>query len=193
VRFNPVPISDAAGKRIESAKPGQHYWRDALGGRASSHGEFPAIFVREEFVSDGFNVLLSEPRLPDEVRKTGQLTGGYALLSFPGHRKWQHQRFCSFYRMLEIFGPDRIERLLKEVAKTKKRHGWKSGGGDPDMFVYKPDDSRNRFFVEVKDVGDTQRAVQECTFPLIEKYLECEVRIYNTRPLGWTPTQHAVR
>jgi hypothetical protein len=49
-------------------------------------------------------------------------------------------------------------------------------GGDPDLFVYKGDGRRVRFFVEVKH-NDKLNTNQEVVFPLIEKLLGCPVKL----------------
>ena len=55
------------------------------------------------------------------------------------------------------------------------------GGGDPDLFVYKGDGKRTRFFVEVKHKDELQ-INQIVVFPLIEKILRCPVKLVRIYP-----------
>jgi hypothetical protein len=119
-------------------------------------GEFPLVVVREHYRRLGYTVLASEPKLPD-----GQ---GFILLSFPGYRKRRH---TAYMQMAKLLGTD-IEALdaLNLIAdKAKIAATGNRGGGDPDLFVHKPDGTE-RFFVEVKH-KDKLNKKQLVTFPII--------------------------
>ena len=121
-------------------------------------GEFPLVVVRDHYRRLGYTVLASEPRLPD-----GQ---GFILLSFPGYRKRWHPTYTQMANLLgvELATLDALNHLTDKakIAATGNR-----GGGDPDLFIYKPDGSE-RFFVEVK-WKDQLTNKQLVTFPMIRK------------------------
>jgi hypothetical protein len=121
-------------------------------------GEFPLVVVREHYRKLSYTVLASEPRLPD-----GQ---GFVLLSYPGYRKRRHPAYTQMAKLLgtELVALDALNRIADKakIAVTGNR-----GGGDPDLFVYKPDNSE-RFFVEVK-WRDQLTSKQRVTFPIIRK------------------------
>jgi hypothetical protein len=121
-------------------------------------GEFPLVVVREHYRRLGYTVLASEPRLPD-----GQ---GFILLSYPGYRKRRHSAYTQMEKLLgtDLATLDALNRVADEakIAATGNR-----GGGDPDLFVYKPDGG-DRFFVEVK-WKDQLTCKQLVTFPIIRK------------------------
>jgi hypothetical protein len=121
-------------------------------------GEFPLVVVREHYRRLGYSVLASEPRLPD-----GQ---GFILLSFPGYRKRRHPAYTQMASLLgtNIEALDSFNLIADKakIAATGKREG-----GDPDLFVYKPDGTE-RFFVEVKHKDDLNDK-QLVTFPIIRK------------------------
>ena len=167
VRWNPKAINEARRVELASVSPDK-YWK-TLGGRGS-HGEFPVVVTREYFRKKGFTVLASEPRL---ISPMDAMPEGYVLCSYPGYRKRGAE--C-YQRMVDIFGADVLTELNAEMDIARKKHGRTTHGGDPDLFVYKGDGKRVRFFVEVKD-KDQLITNQKICFPLIEKYLKCEVRV----------------
>jgi hypothetical protein len=178
VRWNPAPISDARELKQKSVRPGEGYFRKALGGRAS-HGEFPVVFVREYFRWLGYTVWASEPRL---VHPSTRVPEGYVLLSYPGARNQQHRHHHAYDRMARIFGFELLKTLNEQADKAKISLKGNRGGGDPDLFVFKGDGKKERFFVEVKE-NDPLLPVQKLCFPLIEKNLQCAVRICRICPI----------
>ena len=114
------------------------------------------MVVREHYRRLGYTVLASEPRLPN-----GQ---GFILLSYPGYRKRRHPAYTQMANLLgaELAALDDLNRKADnaKIAATGNR-----GGGDPDLFVYKPDGSE-RFFVEVKWKNQLT-SKQLVTFPII--------------------------
>jgi len=68
-----------------------------------------------------------------------------------------------------------------EKAKLRKKHSGNRGGGDPDLFAYKGDGRRVRFFVEAKH-NDQLITNQKVVFPLIEKLLGCPVKVVRIYP-----------
>ena len=127
-------------------------------------GEFPLVVVREYYRKLGYTVLASEPRLPD-----GQ---GFVLLSFSGHRKTRHRTYS---QMAKLLGTDlaTLDALNRIADKAKIEATGNDRGGDPDLFVYKPDGSE-RFFVEAKYKDNLSRK-QLATFPIIEQKWEVKV------------------
>ncbi len=128
-------------------------------------GEFPLVVVREHYRRMGYTVLASEPRLPN-----GE---GFILLSYPGKR----ESGCPAYtKMAHMLGTELVTLdALNQIAdKAKIKVTGNRGGGDPDLFAYKPDGSE-RFFVEVK-WKDQLTSKQLATFPIIRKQ-GWEVRI----------------
>jgi hypothetical protein len=174
IRWNPLPINAASKLKISSARPGPDYWKHFLGGRAS-HGEFPVVFVREYFRWLGYTVLASEPRLARPNTNPPE-PEGYVLLSYPGARDPKHCHHHNYQRMADIFGEAKIEKLNETADKKIIQLKRNRGGGDPDLFVFKGDGKKECFFVEVKE-ADNLLDVQKLCFSLIEKHLECEVKI----------------
>lgn len=121
-------------------------------------GEFPLVVAREHYRRLGYTVLASEPRLPN-----GQ---GFILFSYPGHRKSCH---LAYTKMAKLLGTNlaALDDLNRIADKAKIDATGNRGGGDPDLFVYKPDGSE-RFFVEVK-YKDQLNSKQQVTFPIIRK------------------------
>jgi hypothetical protein len=75
-----------------------------------------------------------------------------------------------------------LDDLNKIADKGKIAATGNRGGGDPDLFVYKPG-TKERFFVEVK-YKDQENAKQRVTFPIISKY-KWEVRIARIVAAEW--------
>ncbi|HXH49677.1 MAG TPA: hypothetical protein VNM47_10045 [Terriglobia bacterium] len=157
VPFDPVQI-ELYRKRDPACIYHSVWWPQELRRGRERTGEFPLVVVREHFRRLGYTVLASEPRLPD-----GQ---GFILLSFPRYRERRHPAYT---QMASLLGTD-IEALdafnlisdKAKIAATGNR-----GGGDPDLFVYRPDGTE-RFFVEVKH-KDKLNKKQLVTFPIIRK------------------------
>jgi hypothetical protein len=129
------------------------------------------VVVREHYRKLGYTVLASEPRLAE-----GQ---GFILLSYPGYRKRRHRAYTQMAALLDtaLVALDALNEIADKakIAATDNR-----GGGDPDLFVFKPDGGE-RFFVEVK-WKDQLTSKQKATFPIIRKHgLEVKVaRIVET-------------
>ena len=138
-------------------------WPVELRSGRQRDGRFPEIAVRASFRAIGFSVLISEPRMPD-----GE---GFILAHYAGMREAGHE---AYKRMFDFFEPERLEEFNRLADKAKSDATGSRGGGDPDLFVFRS--PTERFFVEVKD-EDQLHANQLVTFPLIEKILDCEVRI----------------
>ena len=127
-------------------------------------GEFPLVVVREHYRGLGYTVLASEPRLPD-----GE---GFVLLSYPGYRKARHR---TYRQMADLLGTDlaTLDALNRIADKAKFEATGNEIGGDPDLFVYKPDGSES-FFVEAKYKDNLTRK-QLATFPIINQNWEVKV------------------
>jgi hypothetical protein len=120
-------------------------------------GEFPLVVVREHFRKLGYTVLASEPRLPGD--------DGFILVSYPGKRRVGDPA----YRRLEaIFGDRKLAELNELADVAKRRRTGNRGGGDPDLFAFRPGAPADRFFIEVKD-HDQITEKQRVVFPLIEQ------------------------
>jgi VRR-NUC domain len=122
-------------------------------------GEFPLVVVREHYRKLGYTVIASEPRLPDGL--------GFILLSYPGYRKRRHRAYT---QMAHLLGTELavLDGLNRKADKAKIATTGNNAGGDPDLFVYKPNGSE-RFFVEVK-WKDQLTSKQSETFPIIRKH-----------------------
>jgi hypothetical protein len=121
-------------------------------------GEFPLVVARAYFEEKGYKVLASEPNLPNQK--------GFILLSFPGKRESGDPAYT---KMACLLGTEQsiLDELNREADKEKIEKTPSRGGGDPDLFIYKPDCS-DKFFVEVK-WKDELTPKQNVTFPLIRK------------------------
>ncbi len=126
------------------------------------HGEFPLIVVREHFRNMGYDVLASEPELPNLL--------GFVLVSYPGKRRNDHP---AFLQMERFFSKEVITNLNTEADQVKKDQTGNAGGGDPDLFVFNDDEC---FFVEVKHKDELNKN-QLITFPIIEKHCNVEIRV----------------
>jgi len=121
-------------------------------------GEFPLVVVREHYRRLGYTVLAFEPRLPN-----GQ---GFILLSYPRKRE---NRDPAYTQMTNLLGTElaTLDDLNRKADTAKIALSGNRGGGDPDLFVYKPDGSE-RFFVEAK-WKDQLTSKQSVTFAIIRK------------------------
>jgi hypothetical protein len=146
-----------------------------LSGRGRQ-GEFPFMVAREYFRRLGYKVLFSSSGRPPETSEN------FICTSYPGLRR-EEPPHPAYQRMARIFGLERLIEFNKvaERAKLQRKHNGNKGGGDPDLFVYKGDGRRVRFFVEVKH-NDKMNVNQEVVFPLIEKHLECPVKLVRIYP-----------
>ncbi len=134
-----------------------HAVRWPLNAGRGKFGEFPLVVVREHFRKLGYTVLASEPRLP---RKEG-----FILVSYPGKRRAGDP---AYRRMEAIFGARVLAELNEEADIAKRERTGNRGGGDPDLFAFRPGAPADRFFVEVKH-HDQITEKQRVTFPLIEQ------------------------
>ena len=134
------------------------------------YGEFPLVVVREHYRKLGYFVLASEPRLPE-----GE---GFVLVSYPGYRKARHRTYA---QMANLLGTDlaTLDDLNRAADKAKMDATGNDKGGDPDLFVYKPDGSEC-FFVEAKYKDNLIRK-QLATFPIIGQKWDVKIaRIVET-------------
>lgn len=125
-------------------------------GRAK-FGEFPLVVAREHFRKLGYTVLASEPRLPREE--------GFIFVSYPGKRRAGDP---AYRRMEAIFGARVLAELNEEADIAKRKITGNRGGGDPDLFAFRPGVPTDRFFVEVKH-HDQLLEKQRVTFHFIEQ------------------------
>lgn len=120
-------------------------------------GEFPLVVVREHFRKQGYVVLASEPRLPNEE--------GFIVVSYPGKRSSGDP---AYRRMQDIFGADVLAELNARADAAKIRATRNRAGGDPDLFAFRPGCPKDRMFIEVKHRDQITRK-QLVTFPLLEE------------------------
>jgi len=132
------------------------------------------MVIREYFRTRGYQVLFSSSgrEIPDN----------FICTSYPGLRR-SKRLHPAYQRMIQIFGFQRLEKFNRyaEAAKLRRKGNGNRGGGDPDLFVYKRDGKRTRFFVEVKHKDELQ-INQIVVFPLIEKILRCPVKLVRIYP-----------
>ncbi len=133
-------------------------------------GEFPLVVAREYFRRLGYTVRASEPRLPGAE--------GFILVAYPGKRE---ARDPAYRRMEAVFGARVLAELNTRTDKAKRRHTGNRAGGDPDLFVVRRGDPKDRFFVEVKH-HDHITMKQSVTFPLIEEL--CPIKIARLVAIG---------
>lgn len=141
-------------------------------------GEFPVVVVRKHLIDNGYKVWVSGQR------KQG--IDAFILVMFPNARQRRDQ---SYLNIIRIFGEGKIEEFIEIVESKKRAAGIARHGGDPDLFVQNSKNPNDKFFVEVKaeDLTGKRRYKdklnkQQClVFPLIEKYLECQVRMANVQ------------
>lgn len=132
-------------------------------------GRFPEIVVRASFLAVGFRVLISDPKMPNDE--------GFILVHYSGKQRKSHPAFAL---MFSHFSPAQVEELNRRCDSAKTRVGRTRGGGDPDLFVFRP--GGDRFFVEVKD-EDQLKPKQLATFSQIRDVLGCKVRIARIHPV----------
>lgn len=136
-------------------------------------GEFPLVVVREYFLKRGYKVLYSD--------SSQENPHSFICASYPGLRR-QRPVHSAYRQMIKIFGFGRLEAFNRkaEAAKLRLIKGRNRGGGDPDLFVYRANGKRVRFFVEVKH-EDSLLENQKIVFPLMRMYL-CPVRVVRIYP-----------
>src|ERR1700722_19855170 len=105
------------------------------------YGEFPLMVVREYFLKLCLRVFCSS-----SSRDTLE---SFICASYPGLRGEQPLH-PAYRRMVRFFGLKQLNEFNTKAERAKRKHGWNMGGGDPDLFVYKGNGKRVRFFVEVK-------------------------------------------
>jgi hypothetical protein len=70
--------------------------------------------------------------------------------------------------MEALFGSRPLASLNIRADEAKRKQTGNAGGGDPDLFVFRESNPRERFFVEVKH-EDHLTKKQKTTFPLVEQ------------------------
>lgn len=113
---------------------------------------FPVMVTRKHFEDKGYAVLKD-----------------YLLVRCPRQRE-THE---GFHFLCNLIGEDKLRTVIREARGLK--------GGDPDLFVYKPDGSEY-FFVETKE-NDQLVANQLNLFPIIEKHI-CPVYVVRVKKRG---------
>lgn len=170
-----IPFDPVEERRYKSPKRGErsiyaaYAWPRRLRVGKNKGGCFPEVVARAYFEAQGYHVLVSEPEYPDGL--------GYLLLHYRQKRLAQHD---AFKRMQKHFPRVDLNALAEEARNLKRRHSGSGGGGDPDLFVFKPG-TRHRFFVEVK-YRDKLHCNQHVSFPLIERSL-CDVVLARLTPV----------
>jgi len=171
-----VQISPRERELYSMRNPNSALHRHQLSQRRGIHnsGEFPVAVMRAVYEALGYQTWISGQS------KLGPDT--YLLMRLPGKRR---DGDAAYRRIIDAFGADVI-RDFDQIAKQKRLDaGFRSAGGDPDLFVRHRTDRDLRFFVEVKREDFTKTPVYRDTFgdqqlllfPLIEKYLKCSVRV----------------
>lgn len=137
-------------------------------------GEFPVAVARRLYDALGYKAWFSgQSKLGDDT---------YLLTRMPGKRRAMDP---AYRKMVDTFGSSVLDDLDRAAREARSRSSHAAAGGDPDLFVFSRRDPSLRFFVEVKLEDHTRTPVyrdkvgrqQELLFPLITKYLKCEVRI----------------
>lgn len=113
----------------------------------------------------------------------------YLLTRMPDKRR---QGDAAYRRIVDFLGEAAFTRFERVVSEARSRRSHKTVGGDPDLFVFNRRDRSLRFFVEVKLEDQTRKPPyrdtlgdnQELLFPLIARYLKCEVRIARVQIVG---------
>ena len=137
-------------------------------------GEFPVAVIRRLYDALGYTAWFSGQS------KLGKDT--YLLTRMPGKRRGGD---AAYRRMVDVFGTGAVIGIDNAACEMRGGRGHSAAGGDPDLFVFNRRDPSLRFFVEVKledrtptpAYHDRLGAQQELLFPLITKYLKCEVRL----------------
>lgn len=171
-----IPFDKREERLYKSARGGErsvyapYAWPRALRIGRNKGGCFAEVVARAYFECKGYRVLLSAPDFPGNR--------GYLLLHYRQKRLANHP---AFERMQGHFPHVDLNELAEEAHALKLRYCKAGGGGDPDLFVYKPG-TRERFFVEVK-YRDKLRSNQLVSFPLIERAL-CPVVLARLVPIA---------
>lgn len=134
------------------------------------------MLVREYFRKRGYKVLFSSSGRNSET-KANFICTSYPLLR---REKPPHE---AYLRLAGFFGLRQLEEF-NHIAEKAKRRGKRShnrGGGDPDLFVYRGNGRRVRFFVEAKH-NDKLLRNQKIAFRLIEEILGCSVKVVRIYP-----------
>ena len=105
-------------------------------------GNFAAMVVRKHFEDQGYYVL-----------------SRYLLVRCCRQREANR----GFQFLIKTFGRNNVDKVIEEAKKLNLR------GGDPDLFVYKKNESET-FFAEAKDTDKVTKN-QLALFPIIERYL----------------------
>lgn len=141
-------------------------------------GEFPVVVARTYFSEKGYKVFIS-----GQAKKMAKFkVDAFCLLNFPTARQKNDQ---AYHEMTKIFGVKRVENFICIAEQEKKKYGLRRNGGDPDLFVINKNNPSDKFFVEVKAQDFTKKRryqdklnkQQHLVFPLIERYLKCQVRL----------------
>ena len=104
---------------------------------------------------------------------------GFLLFHYRGLLKKNHP---AFRRMQEHFPKIDLNEVAEDAQRAKLERCRSGGGGDPDLFVFRPG-SEDRFFVEAKD-EDTLHCSQLVCFPIIEEHLGCVVKLVRIKPVS---------
>lgn len=156
-------------RRGERSAYAPYAWPRRLRTGRNKGGCFAEVVARAHFEAKGYRVLVSMPEYPDDL--------GYLLLHYRQKRLARHP---AFKRIHEHFPGADLNGLAEEARGLKRQYCSSGGGGDPDLFVYKPG-TRERFFVEVK-YRDQLHCNQHVSFPLIERDL-CDVVLVRLQPV----------
>jgi hypothetical protein len=136
-------------------------------------GEFPVAVVRKKYEERGYHCWISAQS------KHG--VDSYLLERMPGKRRHKDP---AYLKMVDVFG-SLLDEFHQLASAARQLNGLSKPGGDPDLFVQCRDDSSDKFFVEVKledltgrrRYKDEPNKQQRVLFPLIEKKLNCEVKL----------------
>ena len=88
----------------------------------------------------------------------------------------QREEDEGFRVICEIFGKQKVRKVIRESERALFARGMRRGGG-PDLFVFRKGYSES-FFVEAKEPPDKLRPNQEIVIPIIVRYL-CPVILAN--------------
>lgn len=137
-------------------------------------GEFPAAVVWKAYSERGYDCWISA-----QSRHGVQ---SYLLERLPRIRRNGDR---AYLKMIEVFGREAVERVHALAAVERRAHLLRSAGGDPDLFVQHRATPEDRFFIEVTlenltrrpPYRDTLTRQQLILFPIIEKELQCDVKV----------------